>query len=253
MSTQLSEIQEKDKPAPWDETIRTVLIALLLALLFRSFAYEPFHIPSGSMKQTLLVGDYLFVSKYTYGYSRYSFPLGIAPIEDRLWKKTPQRGDIVVFRLPSNTRIDYIKRVMGVPGDHIQVRGGRVYLNGKVLPREPLGNYVDDEYGNQHKSVPQFQETLPDGKNFHILKERNFGLADETEEFVVPEGTLFMMGDNRDNSTDSRFSQVGFIPLRNVVGRAEMIFFSIDDTAHWYNPFTWFGAMRFGRFFKTLN
>ncbi len=254
MTEQLTESIEENKKHSWDDTIKTVVIALLLALTFRSFAYEPFHIPSGSMKSNLLVGDYLFVSKYTYGYSRYSFPLGMVPIKDRIWKSEPQRGDVVVFRLPVNTRVDYIKRLMGLPGDHIQVKHGIVYINGKPLPRTRIDNYVDDENRLSVKSVPRFEETLPEGKIINILKERKFGIADDTEEYIVPEGHYFMMGDNRDNSRDSRYmNEVGFVPAANLVGRAEMVFVSVDDTIRWYNPISWFTSMRLDRFFQTIH
>ncbi len=251
---QVIDSKEKMKDYSWDDTIKTVLIALFLAVIFRSFAYEPFHIPSGSMKSNLLIGDYLFVSKYTYGYSRYSFPLGIVPIKDRIMKDEPKRGDVVVFRLPTNTRIDYIKRVMGLPGDKIQLKSGIVYINGQALERVPHDTFVDDEFENAKKSIPRLEETLPEGKKILILKERRFGAADDTEVYTVPANHYFMMGDNRDNSRDSRYmSEVGFVPAANLVGRAEMIFFSIDETVRWYNPLTWVTGLRYDRFFKDID
>jgi signal peptidase I len=254
MKEQAIDTKEEKESYSWNETIKTVLIALLLAVLFRSFAYEPFHIPSGSMKSNLLVGDYLFVSKYTYGYSRYSFPLGIMPIKNRLWAKEPERGDVAVFRLPINPRIDYIKRVMGLPGDRIQLKRGVVYINGKALERHYADNYTDDESMNSVRSVPRFEELLPEGKRIFILKERKFGGADDTEEYVVPAGHYFMMGDNRDNSRDSRYmTEVGFVPFANFVGRAEMIFFSMDQSVSLYNPISWFTGMRYDRFFKSID
>ncbi|MGE0754711.1 MAG: signal peptidase I [Alphaproteobacteria bacterium] len=253
MIEQESDNSEENSKAPWDETIRTVLIALLLALIFRSLAYEPFHIPSGSMKNNLLVGDYLFVSKFSYGYSQYSFPLGVFPFEGRMMESQPERGDVIVFRLPANPRIDYIKRLIGLPGDRVQVRDGTVFLNGKALKRERIENFVDSGGEHMRNSIPSYRETLPDGKSYIVLEEDQFGVADNTEEFVVPEGQYFFMGDNRDNSTDSRFSQVGFVPYKNLVGRADMIFFSIGERARWYNPVSWFSAMRYNRFFTHLN
>lgn len=246
---------EEQQKHPWNESIRTILIAVLLALLFRSLAYEPFHIPSGSMKSNLLVGDYLFVSKFSYGYSRYSFPFGFPIFDGRILEgEKPRRGDIIVFRLPRNPRIDYIKRLIGLPGDTIQVREGIVYVNGKALPREPLDRYTDDEIPTNVKSIPRFVETLPEGKKFEILKEYLEGNADNTIEYHVPQGYYFFMGDNRDNSTDSRFlNQVGYVPEENLVGRAEIIFFSADGSAQWLNPFSWFKAMRFDRFFRALD
>jgi signal peptidase I len=244
---------EKEKNYPWNEHLRTILLAVLLAVIFRSCAYEPFHIPSGSMKSNLLVGDYLFVSKYSYGYSRYSFPFGLPLFTGRILEEKPKRGDVIVFRLPSNPRIDYIKRLIGLPGDTVQVTEGIVYVNGKALPREPLDMYVDDEYPNNVKSIPRLVETLPEGKRIEILKERVNGVADSTMIYTVPKDHYFFMGDNRDNSRDSRFLyEVGYVPEENLVGRADIIFFSVDGSAEWINPFSWFKAMRFNRFLKFI-
>jgi signal peptidase I len=242
---------EEQKKYSWDDTIRTIIVAVLLAVIFRSFLFEPFHIPSGSMKNNLLVGDYLFVSKYTYGYSRYSFPLGFPIFEGRIGGRKPERGEVVVFRLPVNPRVDYIKRVMGLPGDSIQVKEGIVYINGTPLERKREADYDDSETG---RSVRRFAETLPEGKVIHILKERLNGPADNTQVYVVPQGYYFMMGDNRDNSRDSRFLEdVGYIPEENIVGRAEMIFFSKDGTARLINPFSWIAATRFSRIFHFID
>jgi signal peptidase I len=244
---------EKEKK-PWDETIRTLLYALVLALVFRSFAYEPFHIPSGSMKDTLLIGDYLFVSKYTYGYSRYSFPLGIPFFEGRILETEPKRGDVVVFRQPANPRIDFIKRLIGLPGDRIQMRDGVLYINDQPVKKEPAVPYLDDDNKRNLKSIPGFNETLPEGKVIRVLDEKPHSAMDNTQVYVVPEGHYFMMGDNRDNSRDSRYlEEVGFVPEENLVGRAELIFFSTDGSAAFGNPVSWFNAMRLDRFFKSIH
>ncbi len=254
MSKKDPEKQQERKP--WDDNIRTVLVAFVLALVFRSFAFEPFHIPSGSMKNTLLIGDYLFVSKFSYGYSRFSFPLGLPNFEGRVMEfEKPKRGDVVVFRVPTNTRVDFIKRIMGLPGDKIQVKEGIVYINGNALKRDPLPDETDYTDNHSAKSVPAYAETLPEGKVIHILKEYNKGdgPADDTQVYEVPPGHYFMMGDNRDNSRDSRYlSEVGFVPEQNIVGRASLIFFSIDGTASFDNPASWFTALRVNRFFKLI-
>jgi signal peptidase I len=238
----------------WNETIRTVLLALLLAMTFRSLAFEPFHIPSGSMKSNLLIGDYLFVSKYSYGYSRYSFPFGFKFFEGRVpGSSKPERGDVVVFRLPSNPRIDFIKRIVGLPGDSIQMREGTLYINGTPLPRDRLDEWKEeDAETGTVKSIPRFEETLPNGKKIAILKEEAYSRGDDTPILIVPPHHYFMMGDNRDNSHDSRFRDIGFIPEENLVGRAEMIFFSADERFQLLNPLTWFPSLRYGRFFNRI-
>ncbi len=232
----------------------TLVIAFLLAMGFRSFFFEPFHIPTGSMKNTLLVGDYLFVSKYSYGYSRYSFPLGLPLFEGRMAEfNQPKRGDVVVFRFPQNPHVDFIKRLIGLPGDKIQLREGIVYINDQPLPRTRLSDYADDENRNNIKSVPAFSETLPEGKIIHILKQYKIGIADDTQVYTVPPKHYFMMGDNRDNSHDSRFLEdVGYVDEANLVGRAEIIFFSTDGSAKLSDPASWFSAMRPDRFLKRI-
>ena len=255
---------KQQKKTSWDETIRTIIFAIILAVTVRSFAFEPFNIPSGSMKSNLLIGDYLFVSKYSYGYSRYSFPFGLPLFSGRIFEDKPKRGDVVVFRPPLNPRVDYIKRVIGLPGDKVQVKEGLVYINGKVLPRNFIDDFSDTEE-NQVKTIPRLAEILPEGKVIMILKEnppspvttdedkiKNYIHANNTPEYIVPEGEYFVMGDNRDNSRDSRF-EVGFVPAENLVGRAEIIWFSTDGSAKLLNPISWFTAMRTDRFFKRIN
>jgi len=242
------------KKNSWDDTLSTILIALALAVVFRSFVFEPFHIPTGSMKDNLLVGDYLFVSKYSYGYSRYSFPFGLSIFEGRVLEfNKPKRGDVVVFRLPANTHIDYIKRIIGMPGDHIQLKDGIVYVNGQPLARRQKTDFTDDENKTNIRTIARFDETLPEGKTIEILKQYKEGPADNTQMYDVPPGHYFMMGDNRDNSHDSRFLEdVGYIPAENIVGHAEMIFFSTDGSAQWTDPISWFTAIRLDRIFKII-
>ncbi|MGB4107719.1 MAG: signal peptidase I [Alphaproteobacteria bacterium] len=235
------------------EFFRTAIIAVVLALLIRSFLYEPFNIPSGSMKPTLEIGDYLFVNKPAYGYSRYSFPFGIVPISGRLWAAEPKRGDVIVFKLPSNTHIDYIKRVIGLPGDRIQVRSGRLYINDELVPREPLGMVKEDEPPEGPVAMVEYLETLPGGVIHRIYEESDDEILDDTGVFEVPDGHYFMMGDNRDNSQDSRVTgMVGFVPLENIVGEADFIFFSTNGYARIFEFWKWPWTMRYGRFFKSI-
>src|SRR5208282_4539860 len=221
--------------------------ALLIALVIRTFLFQPFNIPSGSMEATLLVGDYLFVEKYAYGYSQYSFPWGLGPISGRIWEGSgPKRGDVVVFKLPRDNSTDYIKRVIGLPGDRIQVIKSQLYINDKPVPRVRVSDYVDtDTYKNSDPYDPlipgrhyaRYRETLPGGESYLVLALNPTWFANDTGVYVVPQGHYFMMGDNRDDSSDSRFSPdgldnfqstegVGFVPAENIVGKAEFIFFS---------------------------
>ena len=230
------------------DTIKTLLIAGVIAIGFRSFVAEPFNIPSGSMIPSLLVGDYLFVTKYSYGYSRYSFPFGLAPIQSRVLSgnRKPQRGQVAVFRLPSDTSVDYIKRVVGLPGDKILVKDGVLHINGEPVVRRMIGNGIQPTLlGEQITTL--YQETLPEG-SIHLIQEISDGQAfDNTPEFVVPADHYFMMGDNRDNSRDSRTSSVGFVPLENFIGEAQFLFFSHDYSAHIWEIWKWPSAIRFGR------
>ncbi len=232
---------------------RTALMAVVLALLIRTFFYEPFNIPSGSMLPTLQVGDYLFVSKPSYGYSRYSFPFGIADFQGRVFEDLPERGDVIVFKLPSNPSIDYIKRLVGMPGDRIQVKQGRLYINGTMVEREEVGlrRVESPEGGNEN--VMEYIETLPGGIMHKIYEESDDEALDNTDVYVVPDGHYFLMGDNRDNSQDSRvLNHVGYVPEDNLVGRAEILFFSIDSTASFIKPWTWFTGIRYGRLLNTI-
>lgn len=236
------------------EFVKTAVLAILLALFIRTFFFEPFNIPSGSMLPTLQVGDYLFVSKTSYGYSRHSFPFGVVDFKGRMFDEKPVRGDVIVFKLPSRPSIDYIKRLVGMPGDTIQVRNGRLYINGQIVERETVGlrRMVTPEGTKQN--LMEYIETLPNGAMHRIYEESDSESLDNTELFTVPKGHYFFMGDNRDNSMDSRVKElVGFVPEDNLVGRAQIIFFSIDETANFAKPWTWPGAIRYGRIFDTIN
>jgi len=249
----------ENKPGGAWDTIKTVIYAVLIALIVRTVAFEPFNIPSGSMIPTLLVGDYLFVSKYSYGYSRYSLPLSLPLIEGRILYSEPKRGDVAVFKLPSDNKTDYIKRLIGLPGDIIQMRAGRLYINGKIVPRQQVGDFLVEDAPGRVRSMRQYIETLPNGRTHRILEESDRQPLDDTPEYKVPPGHFFAMGDNRDNSLDSRVPSrgglggVGFIPRENLVGRAEILFFSTDGTAAWWEVWGWIPAMRFGRFFQSVD
>jgi len=239
------------------ETVRVIVHALIIALVIRTFLFQPFNIPSGSMKATLLVGDYLFVSKYSYGYSRYSLPLG-DNISDSIWKGRapggwlPQRGDVVVFRLPNDPSIDYIKRVIGLPGDKIQVIDGVVNINGVPVKREKAADFVEAEEGARDAPIKRWKETLPNGVSYQVLDLVDNGFADNTQVYTVPPDQYFMMGDNRDNSTDSRFSQVGTVPFENIVGRAQLIFFSVYEGERAWQFWRWPWSVRWNRLFTVV-
>jgi signal peptidase I len=235
----------------WLETVKTVVYALLIALVIRTVLFQPFNIPSSSMENTLLVGDYLFVEKFAYGYSRYSLPYGhIFPSVGRILGSVPHRGDVIVFKMPNRQSADYgedfIKRVIGLPGDRIQMLGGKLYINGKGVPKVRAPDYVKiDEFGMEDH-VPRFKETLPNGKSYYVLDQIQNGAADDTPVYTVPAGDYFMMGDNRDNSNDSR-ADVGFVPAENLVGKAVIIFFSTNGSAHWWEIWKWPWTVRYDR------
>lgn len=239
------------------ETLKTVIVAASLAIVIRSFLFEPFHIPSGSMKNTLEIGDFIFVNKYSYGYSRYSFPLGLPIFEGRkLEFGQPKRGDIIVFRPPGTPHIDYIKRLIGLPGDRIQVTNGVLHINGKAVKLERLDDYMDTETDNEKvttKHIPQFRETLPNGVSHSVLDDFPHGEVDNTQEYTVPAGHYFFMGDNRDHSVDSRYPDVvGFVPAENLVGRATLLAFSVKEGESALHFWKWPSVFRSGRFFHWL-
>jgi signal peptidase I len=237
---------KKRKPEGKFEFIKTIVIAGALALGFRSLFFEPFNIPSGSMIPTLLVGDYLFVSKYSYGYSRYSFPLGIAPFDGRFFEEPPERGDVAVFRQPQNESIAFIKRIVGLPGDRIQVVNGVLRINDVAVYRDPKGFATASDGYNVIK-FEVYLERLPNGKSYLIQERSDDDLLDNTNVFLVPQGHYFMMGDNRDNSRDSRTTSVGMIPAENLIGRAERLFFSHNGSAKLWEIWKWPFAIRYSR------
>jgi signal peptidase I len=233
------------------ETISVLIQALLIALVIRTFIFQPFSIPSGSMRPTLLEGDYLFTSKFAYGFSRYSFPFSPNLFEGRIWGADPERGDVAVFKLPSDTRIDYIKRVIGLPGDRVQMKAGELFINGEAVKRMKVDSINNPDITEQNRPVDVYQETLPNGVTYKTLDITQNGAADDTREFVVPAGHFFMMGDNRDNSIDSRFN-VGFVPLQNFVGRANRIFFSVSDGASPLEIWRWPSVVRTDRLLDSI-
>ncbi|HEX8527975.1 signal peptidase I, partial [Allosphingosinicella sp.] len=264
--------QEKKtgKEGLWD-TLRFILIVFGAALILRTFIIAPFSIPSGSMLPRLMIGDYLFVAKWPYGYSRYSMPFGIGGFDGRILGALPERGDVVVFRYPGPGNEDYVKRVIGLPGDTVQVRSGQLILNGQPVPRHRIadylmlvsanspcraagggaGNEIVDAEGDRHCVYPRYREILPGGASYDVLDQFPDGPGDNTPVFQVPQGQVFVMGDNRDDSLDSRFTVeeqgVGLLPIENILGRAMINFFSTDGSAEWIQPWTWFSAARWDR------
>jgi signal peptidase I len=234
---------------------KTVVYALLIALVIRVLLFQPFTIPSASMEPTLLQGDYIIVSKFSYGYSRHSMPFSPPLFHGRVFDRTPHRGDVVVFKLPRDGHTDYIKRLIGLPGDRIQLRGGVVYLNGKPLPRQELQPSTEvSPFGFTHQ-VQRFLETLPSGKSYVTNDFGPGGDVDDTPVYVVPPKHYFMMGDNRDNSQDSRYPEeigVGYVPEENLVGKAQIILLSWNDKASVFKPWTWVLDARPSRFFRIL-
>lgn len=245
---------KEKKKSGFRETIETIVYAVLIAVLVRTFAYEPFNIPSGSMIPTLLVGDYLFVSKFSYGYSRHSFPFSLPLFSGRVIFSEPERGDIAVFKLPRDNETDYIKRIIGLPGDKIQVRNGVVYVNGEPVSRRRIADFVAPGQHGNVVAMAQYVETLPNGRSYTVAEMTEFGGLDNTPVYTVPAKHYFAMGDNRDNSLDSRvLDHVGFIPAENLVGRAEILFFSSNGSAQFWEVWKWPGAIRYSRMFRKIN
>jgi len=250
------------------ETTRFLLLLFLFAVLLRTLLVAPFMIPSGSMLPGMRIGDYLFVAKWPYGYSRYAFPFGLAHFSGRYWSAEPRRGDIVIFHHPASGQ-DYVKRLIGLPGDTVQMRGGQLFLNGRGVPKVRIADFLMEETpnspcryvgsyapeptvegGRTWCRYPRYRETLPDGRSYEVLDQIH-GLADDTPVYKVPAGQYFVLGDNRDDSADSRFSPsvggVALLPSDNLIGRPLVVFFSTDGSAQWLKPWTWFSAARWSR------
>lgn len=265
------------EPETLGELLRFCVLLVIGVVLFRSLVIQPFNIPSESEMPRLLVGDYLFVSKWSYGWSRASFPWGIVPINGRIWGHDPDRGDTVVFKNPDGSGEDVIKRVIGLPGDTVQMVHGQLVLNGSPVPKVRMPDFLAPFWphrgcgeqqgmptpptvrmpdGTLRCRMPQYRETLPNGVSYAVLDQGEFPMADDTGVYVVPEGNYFLMGDNRDNSGDSRFSVaehgMGYVPAENLVGKAQLQFFSTDGSAKWLEPWTWVSAARWKRIGMTF-
>ena len=235
------------------DNLKTILYALCIALFIRSFFFQPFYIPSSSMEPTLLIGDRIFVSKYSYGYSKHSLPFSPPIFSNRIFDKSPEYGDLVVFKTPSDNRTDYIKRLIGKPGDTIQFISGNIYLNDKKIQRTIISNKYNIRCGSSNLNVDVYEETLPNGKKI-IAVYRNEGTMQNTDKYTVPDENYFFLGDNRDCSKDSRYlSSVGYVKKENLVGKAKIIFFSNDTVSgSLLKIWNWKNSLRIERFFKSL-
>ena len=262
--------QEKSAPPRGGGLIRPLLTLAILAWALRSFIVAPFSIPSGSMLPTMAIGDYLFVSKWPYGFSRYSFPLRLPAFDGRILSRLPERGDVVIFKRPDAEGADWVKRVIGLPGDTVSLSAGAVFLNGRPIARRPVGKVTlryspnspcraapgavqDLSRGNGQVSCryPAYREVLPNGRSYLTFDQLQGGPGDDRATITVPAGRLFLMGDNRDDSLDSRFTLaqggIGLVPVDRLVGRAAFAFWSTDGSASYWKPWTWISALRFER------
>ena len=235
------------------ENIKTLFYAFIIAIIIRSLFVQPFYIPSSSMEPTLLVGDRLFVTKYSYGYSKHSLPFSPPLIKNRLFYKKPERGDVVVFKTPTDNRTDYIKRLIGLPGDQIQFIDSNLYLNNNEILKSKVSKKQKIFCGNKTIDVFTFEEKLPNDKIFNTVYLKNFTYK-RSDVFKVPNDHYFFLGDNRDCSKDSRFlSSVGYVHKNNLVGKAQFIFFSSDKSIGSFFAFwKWHKSFRFNRFFKKI-
>lgn len=259
-----------DQPISWKSELKSLAWAIGIAMVFRTVLFQPFIIPSGSMKPNLLISDLLFVSKYSYGYSHYALPFSPPFFKGRIFMNhKPQIGDVAVFRGPYDPDTDYIKRVVGLPGDRIQMKEGILYINDQPCPVEPMTPFIDDLWTDRdpttheeiriagqenERHIPMYVETLPNGVRHPIIKLERFGhhFLDNTQEYIVPQGHYFMMGDNRDESGDSRIlRQIGYVPEENLIGQAKLIWFS--TTAQWWEIWKWFTHIRFKRLFQSIH
>jgi signal peptidase I len=244
-----------------------VIKLVLIVAFFRSFVFSPFNIPSESMLPRLENGDYLLAAKWSYGFSSYSLPFSLPLLPSRILARQPARGDVVIFKAPPGNDVDYIKRVIALPGDTVQMIGGTLHLNGVAVPKQKIADFVIkvsantsciapefeavEKDGSPSCHYPQFRETLPEGKQYNVL-DLGYRPQDDTPPVIVPAGHVFLMGDNRDNSMDSRFPAVegggiGLVPQDNLIGRATIVMWSTDGSANWFLPWTWFTAARLNR------
>jgi signal peptidase I len=240
----------------WGEFFKTIFYAVLIAVSFRTLVLQPFTIPSESMLKNLMVGDFLLVSKFSYGFTHHSLPFSLPLFSGRILASDIERGEVVVFRLPRDADIYYIKRIIGLPGDRVQMKKGELFINGEKMPVKRIDDYVRlDEYGNEER-FERVEETMPNG-NSHTILSKGYtpGRADDSDIFLVPEGHYFALGDNRDNSLDSRWPKdtgVGYIPDENIIGRAEWITLSFDNYSKLWEFWKWFPAERRERFFSKI-
>ena len=232
------------------KNLKSIILAVFIAVLIRSFVAEPFNIPSGSMKPTLLVGDFIFVSKWSYGYSKHSLPFSLPLIPSKVFGSIPKRGDVAVFKTPQDNRTDYIKRVIGLPGDKIKIVKGEIIINNNLIIRKKNQDFIDIGKNFKKTRIRSYTEFFYD-LEIEVLDIMDNGHADNTSIYIVPDNHFFVMGDNRDNSQDSRFSEVGYIPIENLVGKAQFIFFSLENS-RFIEIWKWPRAIRFNRIFKSI-